>query len=245
MITIKKALLLFVVFNISTSSLVGAMSLTRDQQKVINQMENSLDDLENYGHRIKNEYHQKQSDFDSSIAKSKASALQSKKDLDEKFNKMKEEFDNNAPKLNQSDSSNNRINVDASIFDNELNKDFSFDIGIDNDGSLSNIKVENGNFDKELDSVKIDTDRNKKRASLVADEETTSDRDYNKALNRVAGESKIEDNSSTEKNVSNLFNQNTPATNTFTKSNFIKFAIAVIGVFIIMCFLFFFGKKKN
>ena len=158
MITIKKALLLFVVFNISTSSLVGAMSLTRDQQKVINQMENSLDDLENYGHRIKNEYHQKQSDFDSSIAKSKASALQSKKDLDEKFNKMKEEFDNNAPKLNQSDSYNNRINVDASIFDNELNKDFSFDMGIDNDGSLSNIKVDNGNFDKELDSVKIVTD---------------------------------------------------------------------------------------
>ena len=244
MFDIKKVFILFMAFSISTSTLVGATNLTKDQYKTIKQMENSLDDLEDYGNKVKNEYQQKQNDFDLAVAKSKAEAVQNKKDLDDKFKAMKEEFDNNAPQLKQ-DVSNNKINVDASIFNNKLNSDFSFDVGTDNDGNISNIRVDNGGSDKKLDNAKIDTSSNKKRASLVMEDENSSDKEYNRALNKVAGESKIEDDSSTEKNVSNLFNQNTPASNTFTKNNFIKFTIAVIGVFIIMCFLFFFGKKAN
>ena len=115
-------------------------------------------------------------------------------------------------------------------------------MGQDNDGSLSNVRVNDDiNQDSELSINKSQPSQNKKRASLVDDD--IEDKDYNRALNKVAGESKIENDDT--KNTTNLFNQNTPVKNTFTKDNFMKFTIAVIFVFIFMAILFFLGKRKN
>lgn len=221
-------------FNISEAS------LSYGQQKAINQMNETLNDLEDYGKEVKRDYQRQQADFDMAMAKSKADAIQNKKELDERFNKMREEFDKKSPKLESQEE--NKIKVDPRIFDNKLSSDFSFDMGQDNDGSLSNVRVNDDiNQDSELSINKSQPSQNKKRASLVDDD--IDDKDYNRALNKVAGESKIENDDT--KNTTNLFNQNTPVKNTFTKDNFMKFTIAVIFVFIFMAILFFLGKRKN
>ena len=234
------AIMIGSLLNPITFSSAEATSFSQSQQRAINQINDTLDELEEYGDKMKSEYQREQMDFDMAMAKSKADAIQNKKALDEKFGRMREEFNQKSPKLAQQEE--HQIKIDPKIFENKLDSDFSFDMDMDrnNDGSLSNIRV--GTNDDRDDAVTVQPQKvkNKQRASLVVDDE---DKDYNNALNRVAGESKIEDDST--KATTNIFNQSTPVKSTFTKENFTKFAIAVIFVFIVMAVLFFLGKKKN
>ena len=238
------AIMIGSLFNPLTLRTTEAISLSYSQQKAINQMNETFNDLEEYGKKAKKDYQQQQTDFDMTIARSKAESAQNKKELDEKFNKMKEDFDKKSPKLANQPESTNKIQIDPKIFDNKLSSDFSFDIGTNNDGLLSDVRVSDKEKEQDGDiSVsKVQPSQNKKRASLVTEDEN-DDKEYNNALNKVAGESKIGNEDA--RNKTNLFNQNTAVKSTFTKDNFIKFMIAVIFVFIVMTILFFLGKKEK
>ena len=209
-------------------SFAFAATTEQNQQAAMQQMTENEDVFGTLQKRVEQDYNNAKNSFDNAVEKSHQDAQKDKESLNSKFDKMKNEFDKNAPKA-ENKSTNEGVDMfpEKSKSSSELNLRSRPAVS-----SNSTDESKEGKKDKpvlrENSSQKVGTVELEETPSGYAEKSSSKN-----SLNRgnTITTNPTSSNSSSEFSIS--------------KESFVKFVIVSLILFIVMAILYFNGKRKE
>lgn len=206
------------------------------QQQAIRNMQNNAANKQQMENMMR-DYESARQVFETEKNSNTRDAVNEKANLDARFAKMKEEFANSG----------------VSQPTNKVKEQPDLDMSIPNGQSVNAARPQNTGNNNKANNVGSNYDLNDTEMNYIrrnpttkgyidtGNEKTEEDREYNRNIARVIGESQLDDSNHVK---DETFKNRASNTNTFTKDNVEKFTLATIFLFVVMAILFFLGKRK-